>query len=263
MLVFIIPAHHNLFFLQKTCTSKQKVAKLVNEANPPPALAQPHAHRTRKIIEKSQKTLPRSRALHLYAAKSEAEPSYQSTLYSLGFFKTYHLSCVRAPVCFPGRTLLELLIFGNVPVLSESKHATRFRGQPQRFFPALVSSRLLTHASLLPGASRDSSHWPPGVRSTAKQSNGQDLPQAVGREDPQTSPSDTPPETLGAGSPPWKHPALGSLGAQEEISEGRASTFDFHFYLSWGKAKQNREKIFISPPSPQPPRKRSGFGGGL
>lgn len=37
-------------------------------------------------------------------------------------------------MCFPGRMLLELLIFGNVAVLSESKHATRFRGQPQTFF---------------------------------------------------------------------------------------------------------------------------------
>lgn len=51
-------------------------------------------------------------------------------------------------------------------------------------------------------------------------------------------------------------------GAQEEIAEGQASTFDFHFYLSWGEAKAELRKIFISPPSPQPPRKRSGFGGG-
>lgn len=49
-----------------------------------------------------------------------------------------------------GGTLLELLIFGNVAVLSESKHATRFRGQPQTLFSALVSGRLLTDAPVLP-----------------------------------------------------------------------------------------------------------------
>lgn len=119
-------------------------AKSANETNsrPQPLLSQ--ARGSRKTIRKSQKTLPRSRALHLYTARSEAKPLYQSTLYSLGFFKTYHLPCVRACVCFPGRTPLELLIFGNVAVLYESKHATRFRGQALPFFSALVSSGLLT-----------------------------------------------------------------------------------------------------------------------
>jgi len=97
--------------------------------------------------------------------------------------------------------LLELLIFGNVAVLSESKHATRFRGQAQTFFSALVSSRLLTDASLLPEASHDSSRWMPGVGITAEPSYGRDLPWEAVREAPQTSPSETP-ETPRAGFPP-------------------------------------------------------------
>lgn len=237
--LFILFLHTTACFSYKTHVLQSK--KLVNETNPPPSpscLAQPQAHWTRKTIRKSQKTLPSSRALHLCTAKSEAKPLYQSILYFLGFFKTYHLSCVRACVCFPGRTLLELLIFGNVAVLSESKHATRLRGQPQTFFSALVSSRLLIDASLLPEASHDRSHWTPGMGITAEPPYGRDLPWAVGREAPQTSSSETP-ETLGAGFPSQKHPVLRSPGAQEEISEGQASTFNFHFYLSWGKAKQS------------------------
>lgn len=66
-----------------------------------------------------------------------------------------------------GGTLLELLIFGNVAVLSESKHATRFRGQPQTLFSALVSGRLLTDASVLPEAFHDRSHWTPGTEIAA------------------------------------------------------------------------------------------------
>lgn len=56
-------------------------------------------------------------------------------------------SRVSERVCFPGRTLLGLLIFGNAAVLSESKCTTRFKGQPQPcFFPALLSSQLFIDA---------------------------------------------------------------------------------------------------------------------
>lgn len=132
--------------------------------------------------------------------KVKQTPCTKALCIPLAFFKTYHLSCVRACVCFPGRTLLELLIFGNVAVLSESKHATRFRGQPQTFFSALVSSWLLTDASLFPAASHDRSHWTPGVGITAEPLYSQDLPPAVGRKAPQTSSSETP-KTPGAGFP--------------------------------------------------------------
>lgn len=132
----------------------------------PTCLAQPQAHGTRKTSRRSRKTLPRSGTLHLHTAESEAHPFSQSTLYSLGFFKTYHFSCVRACVCacFPGRMLLELLIFGNVAVLSESKHATRFRGQPQTFFllplPASFSPMLL--CSLRLPTTEATGHQAPG-----------------------------------------------------------------------------------------------------
>lgn len=66
-----------------------------------------------------------------------------------------------------GGTLLELLIFGNVAVLSESKHATRFRGQPQTLFSALVPGWLLSDAPVLPEAFHDRSHWIPGREITA------------------------------------------------------------------------------------------------
>lgn len=66
-----------------------------------------------------------------------------------------------------GGTLLELLIFGNVAVLSESKHATRFRGQPQTLFSALVSGWLLTDAPVLPEASHDRRHRTAGTEISA------------------------------------------------------------------------------------------------
>lgn len=248
ILIYIISAHHNLFCLQNTCTSKQK---LVNETNPRPQPLLSQAHGTRKTIRKSQKTLPRSRALHLYTAMSKAKPLYQSTLYSLGFFKTYHLPCVRACVCFPGRTLLELLIFGNVAVLYESKHATRFRGQPLSFFfSALVSSGLLDDGSLLPEGTHNKSYRTSGVGITV----GRDGPQNIIFRDPRNT---------GTWLSITKASCTQVPGGLGRDFRRLSLCFRLSLLFILGKSQAEPRKIFISPPSPQPPRKRSGFGDGL
>lgn len=227
ILVYIISAHHNLFCLQNTCTSKKN--QLMRQTPGPSPSCLRHVGAERQS-ENPRRPCPGQGPFHLYTARREAKPLYQSTLYSLGFFKTYHLPCVRACVCFPGRTPLELLIFGNVAVLYESKHATRFRGQAVPLFSALVSRGLLT---VLPEGTRDRSH--------RGDHSGERCPSKHHPPRPRNTGSCLPTTKASCAQVP------GGLGR-----DFRRLSLCFRLSLLFilGKSQAEPRKIFISPPLP-------------